>query len=500
MLIRARNVPLVIDLSVPSPEVLSKFIPYISCTRELRLRDLSRLTSHAVREICALEAPALEHFELEVRGNYPFDFCNFAGTTLLKGRAPKLRTFSLIQIFIPWELIPRGPLTQLKITLSEVQSISPNDMNQLIDLLIDSPDLEELVLKFCLPPLPSQVSPEQQIYLPHLSRLNLSGPTARVTNLLKTLRLRSSAKLYLHCTSEDSITHPDHMILPLISVHFENPTPVEFKSLSLTLFTTPYFVNVAASTDPLGLKTYNPPIRDSKAELTLVFDDIALSDFEESILGRMCSMLPISNLKFLSISTIGGENVIRSGNWYELFQRCESVTTIQAKGRGTINLLLALAPPKVTNMTTGNKGKKWRHENRATQAQPASNVVGTTWVTTTPFPKLTALYLKDLNLIVTVPYCGILYDVLMNAIQWRDKNKMPLKTLSINRCTIPTHCANSLKKSVQEFSWDGNEGATNDNNEWDEAYYGDDPDFAFPPWPWLADLQVFSETAQAEWE
>ena len=292
------------------------------------------------------------------------------------------------------------------------------------------------------------------------------------------------------------------MILPLISVHFQNPTPVEFKSLSLTLCKKRYFVDVAASIDPLGLKIYDPPIRgvvrDSKAELILVFDDIPVSDFEESILGRMCSMLPISNLKFLSISTIGDDNVIRSGNWYELFQRCESVTTIQAKGRGTINLLLALAPPKVTNMTTGNKGKKWRHENRATQAQPASNVVGTTCVTTTPFPKLTALYLEDLNLIVTVPYCGILYDVLMNAIQWRDENKMPLKTLSIDRCTIPTDCANSLKKSVQEFSWDGNEAAT--DNKWDEDYYGDDPDFAFPPWPWLADLQVFSETAQAEWE
>ena len=96
-------------------------------------------------------------------------FAIFAETTLLKGQAPKLQTFSLIQIFIPWELIPHSLLTQLKITLSGVLSISPSDMNQLIDLLIDSPDLEELILKFCLPPLPSQVSPKQQIYLPHLS-------------------------------------------------------------------------------------------------------------------------------------------------------------------------------------------------------------------------------------------------------------------------------------------------------------------------------------------
>ena len=203
----------------------------------------------------------------------------------------KLQMFSLIQIFISWKLIPRGPPTQLKITLSGVLSISPSDMNQLIDLLIDSPDLEELILEFCLPPLCSQVSPEQQIYLPHLSCLNLSGPTARVTNLLKTLRLRSSAKLYLPCTSKDSLTHPqpDHMILPLISVHFQNPTPVEFKSLSLMLCTRRYFVDVAASTDPLGLKIFDLPIcggvRDSKAELTLVFDNIPVSDFEESILG-----------------------------------------------------------------------------------------------------------------------------------------------------------------------------------------------------------------------
>ena len=506
MLVRACNVPLVIDLSgVPSPEVLSKFIPYISCIRELRLRCLSRLHSHPVREICTLEAPALEHFELGVSGHTPFNFCKFAGTMLLKGRAPKLRTFSLDQIFIPWELIPCGQLTQLRITLSGVISspgnLSPNDLNQLIDLLIDSPNLEVIVFEFCLPSQLSQVSPKQQIYLPHLSRLDLSETTARVTNLLKTLGLQSSAKLYLHCTCEDTFTH---MILPLISVHFQNPTPVEFKSLSLTLCHRDYVVVVATSIDPHVPKIYDPSIhrgvQDTKAELTLCFDGISISDFEESILGRMCSILPISNLELLSISAIDDDNVIQSGNWYELFQQCNNVATIQAKGRGTINLFLALAPPKVTDTMTGSKGRKWRRDNRSTPVQAGDNVIGTH--ATTTFPKLTALCLDDLNLSIAMPYCGTLYDVLMNAILWREKHKVPLKTLSINRCTIPTNCANNLKKCVQEFSWDGDEGATND--EWDGYDSDDSSDFAFPPWPWLADLQVFSDfsdtTTQAEWE
>ena len=122
---------------------------------------------------------------------------------------------------MPWSLIPHGQLTQLRIIFSRGISTpsvpSLDDSNQLFDLLINIPDLEILSLEFCLPSMLSQVSHGEPIHLPRLSRLSLGGATSRVTNLLKKLKLPSSATLHLCGTSEDPSTYP---ILPLISAHF----------------------------------------------------------------------------------------------------------------------------------------------------------------------------------------------------------------------------------------------------------------------------------------
>src|SRR5260221_239048 len=177
-LARARNAPLIVDLEgAPNPKILPKFLPHITRTRELRLRRLSAFDLHSVREIFALEAPALEHFELGLNAvTSPVEF-RFAARILFKGRTPKLRTLSLSQVSIPWSFIPRGQLTELKIThftgiftcstLWPSGSFWADDSNQLIDLLISSPKLEVLlVLEFCLTPMPSQVSLGQPIHLP----------------------------------------------------------------------------------------------------------------------------------------------------------------------------------------------------------------------------------------------------------------------------------------------------------------------------------------------
>jgi hypothetical protein len=70
---------------------------------------------------------------------------------LFKGGAPRLRTFSLDRVVIPWSLIPRGQLTQLKIVCLNEDAYSPGDLSQLIDLLVNCPVLEILALDFCLP-------------------------------------------------------------------------------------------------------------------------------------------------------------------------------------------------------------------------------------------------------------------------------------------------------------------------------------------------------------
>ena len=506
MLVRARKAPLVIDIvGLESQSVLPQLPPHIPHTRELRLRSLSILHIQGVREICKLEAPTLEHFELGISESVgPVTFREFVGTTLFKGQAPKLRTFSLAQISsIPWSLIPRGQLTQLEITdhdgMFNTHDSLLNDLNQFIDLLIDSPDLEVLVLKCCLPTILSEVSHGQPNHLPRLSRLSLGGQTASITNLLKMLKLPSSATLHLHCTSENPSTHHANVLLHLVSAHFRNSTPQEFKSFRVTIghFHSDHLIDVAASIAPTESTIYDSPghedAKEGKAELNLTFY-CELPAFRElmhaDILGRVCSMLPISNLEFLSISD---SDTIQSVNWYDLFQRCKNVTTIQAKGCGTIGFLQALAPPKVTDTMARGKGKKRKCDKRATQVQAANNSPGVR-ATATAFPKLTSLLLENLNLAAAVPDHGILYDILMNAIQWRKTNKVPLKTLAVDSCAITARPANRLKKHVENFSWDGEECST--DGEWEDTSESDlrltlldfFPDITQAEWGWFADF------------
>src|ERR1019366_1057661 len=155
-----------------------------------------------------------------------------SGTTLFKGRAPRLRKLILSQVLVPWSLIPRGQLTHLTIGLFHEPSnadVPPHsDLNQLIDLLINCPGLESLVLGCCLPSQLSLFPHGQTIHLPRLSLLCLAGSSSRITNLFKMLKLPSSAKLHFHCVSENITTHNDHLLLPVVSAHFQSPAPVEF--------------------------------------------------------------------------------------------------------------------------------------------------------------------------------------------------------------------------------------------------------------------------------
>ena len=468
-LVRARDAPLRFDIvGAPSPEALFKFTPHMSHTRILRLPNLSIHDMEVVREICTLEAPVLEHFELGISDASLITFPQLAaGMTLFKGHSPKLRSFIISHITIPWSLVPRGQLTQLRITSSWISTLSVsslNDSNQLFDLLLNSPELKSLSIKFCLPSVLSQVACGEPIHLPCLSRLSLSGSTSRVTNLLKRLKLPSSATLHLDCISEDPLTDPNHLILPLISAHFHNPAPVEFKSFRVTFHLRKHFMSVAASISPTDSTIYNSWVledhRDSEPELTLSF--YTPPEFGHSsqgdILRQLCSMLAISNVKFLSISDC---DTSRCLNWYELFRQCRKVITIQANGPGTSGLLWSLAPPRSTNMTSGRKGKNRRHNDRATQTQVTSTI-GTHAASASPFPKLTSLLLENMDFGEAFFRSNHLYDVLACTLRRRKENRTPLKTLCLDCCVISTKQVNSLQKLVWEVRWDGDEGSTYD--------------------------------------
>ncbi|KAF8486836.1 hypothetical protein DFH94DRAFT_659751 [Russula ochroleuca] len=470
MLARAKNAPLDIDIHLrgaSSREVLRMFPLHISHTRELRFHFPCILYSDCVRDIYSREAPVLEHFELRGLIKSPATYRRESdGTTLFKGRAPRLRTLFLSQVLIPWSLIPRRQLTQLKIVFSKLDEVSTTDvllcgnLNQLIDLLVNCSGLEILVLGCCLPPQLTQIPRGRTIHLPRLSRLCLVGTNSRITNLMKMLKLPSTTTLHLHCISENTSTRDDHLLLPIISSQLQCPAPVEFKSLSVTLSCMYHSLGVTASTavstSRIGLfQGIEDDIDDiidmdnnDDSEFVLSFNGLPELGHKTNLLERTCKMLPISNLEFLFISVPDSLNLV------ELFKRCTKLTTMQVVGTGS--LVRALTAPKVTNTRRRWNRKKRRDGSDSIPAQPAR---GTAAHAHAPiFPKLKSLSLKGLDFSEKKHLSGILFDVVEKGLRQRKApRKALLKMLCIDDCAINARRANALQKLVEEFHWDGKE-------------------------------------------
>jgi F-box-like len=489
MLYRSRDAPLDIDLDfgfglgfgfdfdIYGPqcrEVLLMFPPHLPRIRKIRLYNLPMSHFDIFQRIYGREAPALEHFELGFSitsdSESPVVFQDLGDTTLFEGRAPRLRTLSLSHILVKWSRIPLVQLTQLKIAPYEEVStnyISPavefGDLTQFIDLLVNCPGLETLALEHCLPSQLAQLSHGQTIHLSCLSRLCLGGPSSRIMNLMKMLDLPSLTTLHLHCISEDSFTHDDHLLLPIVSAKLKSPAPVEFQKLSvtLTLKRSASFTVTASTTLPSSRSRQSEDIEadmDGDAEFILSFD--GLGNFSDLLKG-VCKMLSISNLKFLSISSYYFGDTV---NWAELFEGCTEVTTLQIIGLGASSFVWALTAPEATNANPNKEGKQKRTDNRdSTLAQPAGSTASR--ADAHIFPKLMFLSLKGLDFAEEYAPAGILFDVVKRGfLQRKVAYNEPLKMLRIDNCTIIAWRAEALQKLVQEFHWDKFQGPDYDGN------------------------------------
>ena len=467
ILVRAKNVPLDIELNVAASSISEVFLmipPDLSHVCQLRLHNLSLLHCTIIRQIFNWEAPALEHFELTVAAYPPrvitFSFPDIIGNMLFKGHAPRLRAFSLSRVIVPWSLVPHGQLTQLKIACPNEDVHSPGDLNQLIDLLVNCSALEILALEFCLPSQLTEFPHGQTIHLPHLSRLRLWGSTSRIMNMLNMLKLPSSTTLHLDCISNTTFVHDsleEDLLLRIISAHFRNPAPVEFKSLTVT--TRRHMtgsLNIVTSTFPFTLSNHETQNIEGdivgNPELVLSFNRLSKPGHSTDLLKQACKMLPISNLEFISMSAA---NIIDI-NWVELFSCCTNIITMQAIGLGTSSFVRALTPPTVTNAGSSEQARKRNHNDRAsTLVQVASTV---THGHATIFPKLKFLGLTKLDFSERELTSGMLLDVLERGLQQRmTASGAPLTLLRISGCKISTKRANDLRKLVQDFHWDENE-------------------------------------------
>ena len=382
---------------------------------------------------------------------------------LFKGHAPRLRTFSLSEVVIPWSLTPRGQLTQLKLACTDENIHSLGDLNQLIDLLVNCPALNILVLDSCLPSQLSASPPAHGriIDLPHLSRLRLGGSTSCIMNMLKILKLPSSTTLHLDCISKTIHTDSKGLLLLVISAQFRSPVPVEFKSLTVTIFHLGGLLAITASTFPSTLRDRQTQSSEGdivgNAELVLSFNRLSKPGHSADLLKQVCKLLQISNLKFISMSAVDTVNL----NWVELFSRCTNVTTMQVIGRGVSDLVQALTAPTDTNAGSSKVGRKRKHNNReSARVQPASTVAH---AHAAIFPELKFLGLAQLNFSDSKHNpSGILFDVFKRGLQQRTATSgAPLKLLRVHGCHISAKRANDLEKLVQDFNWDGFEDYIN---------------------------------------
>jgi F-box-like len=472
MLARAKNAPLDIEFNAftrSSAEALPMIAPHLSHTRQLRFHCHSALHTHRLREIYSWDAPALELFELTIFGYYPIAFPDLGGNILFNGHTPRLRTFSLSRVVIPWSLIPRGQLTQLKIAHSNEDFNSPGDLGQLIDVLVNCPALEILALDFCLPSQLTEFPHGRTIHLPHLSRLRLCGSTSRIMNMLKMLKLRFSTTLHLNCTSKITSINNDSegALITAISEQFQSPAPIEFKSLTVTIRRyMPNSLNITASTFPSTLRNRQTQSFEGdivgNAELVLSFNRLSKPGHSTDLLKQACKMLPISNLEFISMSASSTIDI----NWVELFSCCANVTTMQAIGYGTSSLVRALTAPTVTNAGSSKEGSKGKYDKRESAlVQPASTVVH---AHTAIFPKLKFLGLTELYFFESKHASGIPFDVFERGLQQRmAASGAPLELLRIRYCDISAEHANDLEKLVRDVHWNEDEDLIDGSEDFD---------------------------------
>ncbi|KAI0000806.1 hypothetical protein BJV74DRAFT_986331 [Russula compacta] len=193
----------------------------------------------------------------------------------------------------------------------------------------------------------------------------------------------------------------------------------------------------------------------SNAELVLSYDTLFEFDHWENILGQICSMLPLSNLGFLSVSTSTANDSV---NWDELSQQCKK-THQDSRGwaRGVPSPVgpHSSETPEYEVHGKGDKGRRKERNNRDALAQ-ASNNNDAQHVPV--FPKLESL---------SVEMLGLDEQSVPIASERRKAYNVPLKTLSLARCSIRTNHANALKNLVQEFCWDALEGeGDSDETQW----------------------------------
>jgi hypothetical protein len=236
---------------------------------------------------------------------------------------------------------------------------------------------------------------------------------------------------------------------------------------------------------------------DEEEEFVLSFDGLPEHSNWTDIIKRVCKMLPMSNIEFLSISA---SDVLDRVNLVELFKRCTKVSALQAVGRGTSDLVRALTTPKITNTKTSpaGKGKQNKRDSRGSTSTPPQPARSTPTPAPEPlFPKLTFLSLKRLDFAENEHPSDTLFDVVESGLRQRkEANRAPLKMLRIEKCAISARRTKALQILVQKFHWDGTKSLVDEPEDFRVGESNDEDSDEPASRPWWEDF--FDGTTKGE--
>ncbi|KAI0258868.1 hypothetical protein BC834DRAFT_974712 [Gloeopeniophorella convolvens] len=432
MLIRSKSTPLDIELHAPHPDFLrslTRHSPQISRLALLSLKD-----GDALQGLLEMEAPALEDLDIvaltgTITTRQPIVVSHDApvpmsGFRLFHRQSTKLRKISLYNVPIPWLYFPKHTLTYLniarlhqEISLGTTETPQLGTLDDLLDVIAASPCLEELILKYCLPPVSLQSTPltRSVIEMPRLHRVGLSGPSSGVLYIFQYLHapaLRDLILLFLAVDQADVSSWP--AIASSILSRFHWACSATVKNLNLEVYGDfkDTKVRVRGRSSPVA-----PAVPSSHFDRTFVgleFQDhlpASNHDHYQAIWKEVCAALHMGELETLDVAV--GVPRTEVLPWTELFGQCANVAEVYAGSLyGNDSSLLQSMTPRDPTLSVPSQEL---HE-------PAPVLL---------FPKLTYITLRDRDTERLYGGGEDIYQIVLELVERRKRCGAPIRELCI---------------------------------------------------------------------
>ncbi|KAI0262710.1 hypothetical protein BC834DRAFT_889983 [Gloeopeniophorella convolvens] len=448
ILSRAGAAPIEIVLDVfddndPS-EAWGIIFDHLHHTRSISLYGLSPGDLGTVNKLLSTPAPMLTGLELGLADDRTplVDLRQILnGTTIFGEEAPKLSELSLYRFANPWEFVPRGSLTSLRIKFEKVDlqegASAATTWDGLMYTIANNPNLRTLSLDFCLPSPSSSWYPHHYgvVTLPQLEYLSVGGKSHSVFKFLTSMRYPLSTYLDISCSSEQATAVDACFIIPLLAAHFGIIGAKPLRSMCLKVSNVKKRLDIFASRS-LPPDNHLDPMRTFFAkpndfpcfELHFGLELEATQPHDISaLMHQIFSILPLAYLEYLRIYMVDAP--LSSRDWIGLFSRCNLVNTVYFTGAGLPLFLQALTD-----------GIPNRQEEDTDPADP----VLPTGATGPPFrynlfPWLGRLVLSGIDFTSIKSLDTPIYQVLQSTLRHRIQSGAPLQELHVECCKFGPH-------------------------------------------------------------